>query len=372
MNRKYPDIDFVDTNAENIMTELIQGFETITGRTLYPASPEKLFIAWVNSIIVQQRVIINETAKKNVPRYADGEFLDSLAELFKDVQRLEPEKATATFRCYISEPQEESVFIPSGTRVTADGDVFFALDDIVEIPAGQTYADGKGTCIEPGTIGNGYEIGQVKQIVDLYSYFEKIENITATGGGTDEESDDDFYERMRESEETYSTAGPVGSYLYHARSASAAVQDVVPTSPTPGVCEIRVLLKEGTENKEGVLKIVEEALSAEKVRPFTDKVVVKPPEVDEFDVDVTYYIPREQQANAITIDAAAKAAVQEYIAWQTEKMGRDINPSQLVSQLMATGVKRVEVNQPTYKTVEETHIAKLGTSSIKNGGIENG
>ena len=372
MNRKYPDINFVETNAESIMTELIKGFETITGRTLYPASPEKLFIAWVNSIIVQQRVIINETAKKNVPRYADGEYLDSLAELFKDVQRLEPEKATATFRCYISEPQEESVFIPAGTRVTADGDVFFALDELLEIPAGQTYADGKGTCIEPGTIGNGYEIGQVKQIVDPYSYFEKIENITATGGGTDEEGDDDFYERMRESEETYSTAGPTGAYLYYAKSASAAVQDVKPTSPTPGVSKITVLLKEGTKNKEGVLKIIEEKLSAEKVRPFTDKVVVALPDEDTFDVDVTYYIAQEQQANAVTIDKDAKEAVQNYISWQTAKMGRDINPSQLVSMIMATGVKRVEVTKPVYAEVEETHIAKLNTSTVKNGGIENG
>ena len=89
-DRKYPDIDFVETDTETIESNLIALYENmvqqVPGRErykVYPASPERLFIAWVANIIVQQRVIINETAKKNVPRYADGEYLDSLAELFK-------------------------------------------------------------------------------------------------------------------------------------------------------------------------------------------------------------------------------------------------------------------------------------------------
>ena len=68
MDRKYPDIDFVETDAEGILSSMVMMFEEITGRTLYPASPEKLFISWCAAVIIQQRVLINETAKKNVPR----------------------------------------------------------------------------------------------------------------------------------------------------------------------------------------------------------------------------------------------------------------------------------------------------------------
>lgn len=370
MDRKYPDIDFVETDAEEILSSMVMMFEEITGRTLYPASPEKLFISWCASVIIQQRVLINETAKKNVPRYADGEYLDSLAELFRDVQRLEASSASATFRCYISEPQQQSVFIPQGTRVTADGDIIFELDELAEIPAGSTYVDVTGTCQTPGEDGNGFEAGQVKQIIDVYDYFWKIENTTTTSGGAEQESDDAFYERMRESMETFSTAGPANAYKYYAKSASPAVQDVVTQSPSPGVVDIRVLLKSGTENADGVLDKVEKALSADKVRPFTDFVKVDTPETDNFEVDVTYYIPKEQQANALVIDADARAAVQKYIDWQTEKIGRDINPSQLVALLMAAGVKRVVVSKPEFAEVQETHIAKLTSASIKNGGIE--
>ena len=79
-DRKYPDIDFVETDTETIESNLIALYENfvqqVPGRErykVYPASPERLFISWVANIIVQQRVIINETAKKNVPRYADGD-----------------------------------------------------------------------------------------------------------------------------------------------------------------------------------------------------------------------------------------------------------------------------------------------------------
>ena len=76
--QKLPDIDFVETDTETIESNLIALYENfvqqVPGRErykVYPASPERLFISWVANIIVQQRVIINETAKKNVPRYAD-------------------------------------------------------------------------------------------------------------------------------------------------------------------------------------------------------------------------------------------------------------------------------------------------------------
>ena len=77
-NRSYPDISFVETDTEAIVTALIQSYEKFTGRTLYPADPARLFILWVADIIVQERVNIDFSAKQNVPRYAEGEYLDSL------------------------------------------------------------------------------------------------------------------------------------------------------------------------------------------------------------------------------------------------------------------------------------------------------
>lgn len=377
-DRKYPDIDFVETDTETIESSLIALYESLVqqvpGRErykVYPASPERLFISWIASVIVQQRVLINETAKKNVPRYADGEYLDSLAELFKDLERLPASPASAVFRFYISEAQQQSIIIPAGTRVSFDGTIMFATKENLEIKAGSLYGDIEGECTTPGTIGNNLAAGQVKDLVDIYDYYQKAENITATSGGAEEEDDASYYERMRESMESFSTAGPMNGYIYFTKSVSAAVADVVATSPTPGVVDVRVLLRDGQQATEAVLKEIEEALNADDVRPLTDTVTVSVPETVPFDVDVTFYIAQPNAASATVIEAAARQAVKDYISWQTSKIGRDINPSYLTAKLMEAGAKRVEVRKPEYTAVEEIKVAVLGEETVLNGGIEN-
>lgn len=377
-DRKYPDIDFVETDTETIESSLIALYESLVqqvpGRErykVYPASPERLFISWIASVIVQQRVLINETAKKNVPRYADGEYLDSLAELFKDLERLLASQASAVFRFYISEAQQQSIIIPAGTRVSFDGTIMFATKENLEIKAGSLYGDIEGECTTPGTIGNNLTAGQVKDLVDIYDYYQKAENITTTSGGAEEEDDASYYERMRESMESFSTAGPMNGYIYFTKSVSAAVADVVATSPTPGVVDVRVLLQDGQQATEAVIKEIEEALNADDVRPLTDTVTVSVPETVSFDVDLTFYIAQPNAASATVIEAAARQAVNDYISWQTSKIGRDINPSYLTAKLMEAGVKRVEVRKPEYTAVEEIKVAVLGEETVLNGGIEN-
>lgn len=368
--RSYPDVDFVETDPEKMLTDLITSYEDTSGYVLQPASPEKLLIAWLASILVQQNVKINETAKMNVSRYAKGEKLDSLGEIFNDTQRLPPTAAEATFRCYISKVQKSSVYIPEGTRITADGDIMFATKEMLEIKPGEMYGDVVAVCKTAGEEGNGYQPGQIKEIVDVYDYYQKIENITTSAGGAGEENDADFYERMRESTESITTAGPENSYKYHAKSVSSAITDVKPVSKQPGVVDVRVLLKGGEEATETILKKVKDALSADDIRPMTDYVIVSEPEKDEYSIDLDYYIAKNSSASAKIIENDVGAAIEEYIAWQSEKMGRDINPSKLISLVMAAGAKRVDLRKPVFKSIEDTHIAALKEKSITNRGIE--
>lgn len=375
-NKEYPDIEFVETDVETIENSLIAlyelMYEEMTGKKkkVYPASPERLFIAWAAAVIVQQRVLINETAKKNVPRYAKGEYLDSLAELFKDTPRLPASPAIAVFRCHISEAQPQSVIVKAGTRINFDGNIIFSTVKDLEIKAGDTYGDVNAQCLTPGLAGNDLAVGQVKEIIDAYDYFLKIENITRTAGGADEEDDASYYERMRESMESFSTAGPINGYIYHVKTVSPAIADVTATSPEPGVVDIRILLQNGDLPTDAVINEVQEALNTSNIRPLTDMVTVSKPQESPFDIDVTYYIPRYSQASSNIIDAAAKEAVAQYTKWQTGKMGRDINPSRLNSMLMEAGVKRVEIRKPLFAVVPETHVARLGSQKVLNGGIE--
>ena len=119
------------------------------------------------------------------------------------------------FRFYISQAQAQSVIIPAGTRISFDGAILFETKEILEIKAGQTYGDVEGVCTTAGTVGNNLAAGQVKEIVDLYDYYQKAENITATSGGAEEEDDDSYYERMREYGEFQHSRSRKWLYLLH-------------------------------------------------------------------------------------------------------------------------------------------------------------
>lgn len=368
--RKYPNIDFVDTDTETLVNALIQSYEVFTGRTLYPADPTRLFILWIADIIVQERVNIDFSAKQNIPRYAEGEYLDSLAEIFKDTFRLEPEKAKTTLRFTLSVALEVATIIPAGTRATVDGEIIFATVKSLTIPAGSKSGDVAAECLTAGEIGNGFVPGQINQLVDIFPYFGSVQNTTETAGGADEESDTAFYERMRESVETFSTAGPLGAYEYYAKSASALIVDVKAASPTPGAVDVRILLQGGELPGEEILQEVSGILTADKVRPLTDKVTVSAPVTVPYNIDLTYYM---EPGGALSTDAVktnVDAAIAEFKRWQAAKMGRDINPSYLVSLLMQAGVKRVEIRSPAFAAVAENAVAQIGTTAVVDGGVE--
>jgi len=69
-------------------------------------------------------------------------------------------------------------------------------------------------------------------------------------------------------------------------------------------------------------------------------VSIKTPESIKYDVDAVYYIDRSDATEATAIQIQAGLAVQEFIAWQKEKLGRDINPTELYYRLRAAGGER--------------------------------
>ena len=368
--RNYPNISFVETDTEKLVNSLIQSYEMFTGRTLYPADPARLFILWIADIIVQERVNIDFSAKQNLPRYAEGEYLDSLAELFKDAFRLEPEKARTKLRFTLSIPLEVATIIPAGTRATVDGEIVFATLSAMTIPAGEASGEVAAECLTAGKIGNGFVPGQINQLIDIFPYFGTVENVSESDGGADEESDAAFYQRMRESVETFSTAGPLGAYEYYAKSASSLISDVRANSPSPGTVEVRVLLQGGMLPGEEILKEVSDILNADTVRPLTDHVTVAAPETVSYDIDFTYYTQEGGPLSDETVAENVTSAVAQFKEWQTAKMGRDVNPSYLVSMLMQAGVKRVEIRSPAFVAVAENKVAQIGETAIVNGGME--
>lgn len=364
-----PDIQFVSKDVGEIEANIITTYEGISGRKLAPGDPVRLFFEAVAAIIAQQRVLIDYAAKQNLLHYAAGSYLDHLGALV-GAERLPAQSAKTTLRFTLSAPQPQAVTIPAGTRATPDGKLFFATTTATTVPAGTTEIDVAAECTTAGVSGNGWQPGQINKLVDPLPWIKSVTNITTSSGGADVESDDAFRERIRQAPERFSVAGPSEAYKYWARTAHQSIIDVSVTSPAPGEIEIRPLLEGGQIPSQEILDAVASVCNDKRVRPLTDHVTVLVPEVVNYDVVLTYWIASENTTVAANIQQAVTAAVNDYVAWQRSRLGRDINPSELIARVMAAGAKRVEVTSPVFTTITPSQVAVAGNVTVQYGGLE--
>ena len=139
----------------------------------------------------------------------------------------------------------------------------------------------------------------------------------------------------------------------------AGVKDVSVNSPSAGVVDIYITTNDGTTPSTELLEAVKNAVSAKDRRPLTDNVNVKAPTTSNYSVNFTYYIPSENMGETSVIAENVGKAVQEYIAWQGDKLGRDINPDKLRNLILNAGASRIDMTSPTYKQVGVNEIANL-------------
>lgn len=159
------------------------------------------------------------------------------------------------------------------------------------------------------------------------------------------EEDSDYRRRIQLSFEGYSTAGSLGSYVFHGLSADGDVADVYPTSPTPGNVVVYVLSRTGTGAASVALREkVSAALNADLVRPLTDNVTVQSATIVNYSITAQLVIlPGPDSA---VVRQTALDAITAYTAAQ-HKIGYDITLSGIYAALHQPGVQRVNLTAPT-------------------------
>lgn len=352
-------VNFLETDAETIRSQIITGFEQASGDTLAAGDPRRLFLLSIADVIIQQRTAINLAAQQNLLSYAQGNYLDALGQLLA-VERMAESKAVTTLEFTLSQALGSVYTIPAGTQVT-NGVVTFETDEDLLIPIGQTKGEVSASCTVAGPVGNDYLAGQVNTIVTPMTFVSGAQNTTITTGGADAESDPDFADRIRLAPNSFSVAGPEKAYVYHAKSVSPAIIDVKVGSPTPGEVDVYVLLTDGTLPTEDTLEQIEEHLSDENIRPLTDYVVVKAPTASNYEIELHYWISQEDSSKAAQIQADVEAAVEQYRLWQQTKIGRDITPGKLLQLVFAAGASRVDdskMKPAAWKKLEAMQVAQ--------------
>lgn len=375
---RLPDISFIgDVTLESIKSKMIADYQAKyqeeTGRavTLKDGEPITLMLYACAVQIYQMYLNADKAGKMNFLKYAYGDFLDNLGAL-KGVTRQKETAATCTVRFTVSALRPAVIAIPQGTRVTTQGSgIYFATDEYAEIPAGTSYVEIACTALTPGVIGDGIQAGAINVLVDPIAYIGTVSNISETSGGLEGESDESFAERIYLAPAQFVVAGPESAYIYFTKEAYPGVADVKVTSPDECEVDIRVIGENGEILSSEVLQRIEDYINQREIKPMTDLVTVDSPTVETYNITMTYYINSSDVSSVATIQEAVGKAVDKYVSWQSEKIGRDIEPDKLIEYVMAAGAKRVTVTYPAHTVVAATSIAKIGTKTISYGGLEN-
>ena len=373
--RNLPDISFIeDTTLSDVLDEMKaayeEKYEELTGDSLSLAEsdPEMLKLGACALLIEQCLQYIDYTGKMNLLKYAEGDFLDQIA-AGMHIFRKEGAAASTSIRFTLSATQEQPVTIPAGTRCVAD-DVYFETEQTAEVPAGSTYIDIPCICTELGEEGNDFEPGEISELVDPIYLVASVFNTTTSSGGEDAESDDDLAERYFLS---FLSLAPWGGSPYYEnllKTWRGDIGDVVCQSPKPCYMDVYFLMQDASIPTEDVIAAAQSYLQDRTRRELCDVVTVKAPEQVGYNISLTYYIGESSRKNADAIQKAVTEAVETFKQWQSEKFGRDINPSMLFYQIMQAGAKRIDIQAPSFTSITETQIASCDAVNVTYGGME--
>ena len=363
LDRILPAPSFVVRDPDAVTRQMVNQYESLTGRTLYPAQVDRLMldiIAYRESLM---REAIQDAAKLNLVRFSRAPMLDFLGENI-GVARLLAASARTTVRFTVSAPPISATLLPQGT-VVASGDVQFATLTAVTVGTTDTVLDVLCECSTAGIIGNGFAAGQINTLVSSVPglNISAIANLVISDGGAQAEDDEHLRERIVIAPEQFSNAGSAGAYKFHALSAHPDVVDVAVVSAEmtivsgalvstngipPGVVNLHPLTKTGLPST-GIKQAVAAKCNAETVRPLTDYVQVFDPVAVDYAITASIFCYRN--TDTATVLAQAIAAVTAIKDRMQARLGNDIVRTQLIQALHVPGVYSVTLTLPATDTV---------------------
>lgn len=373
--KNLPDVSFIgDVTLKDIEDSLVRDYE----EKYFETTGEKIILARADPVTLllyacavqfyQGYKYIDKAGKMDLLKYAYGPYLDHIASM-KGITREQAKPARVMVRFTLSEVRPNTIEIPQGTQVT-DGSMYFETEQYAEIKPGSGYIDVECVCLVSGSDGNDLQPGEINTLVNPIPYVASVSNIEETAGGVDIEDDDSMKERVYIAPSSYSVAGPEDAYRYWVKTFNSGISDVLVQSDNPVDVIVEFIMSDGELPTTGLIQGLQLYLQNKQIRPLTDKVTVKAPDTVDYKLDVRYYINTSDLKRADTIKANVTAAVEQYILWQRSKIGRDINPSQLIQMMVSAGAKRVEVKLPVFQVVGAANVAKLVSQTVTYGGIE--
>jgi len=333
--------EFVRIDPAEMEAHLVKRYEQMTGKTLYPAQIERLYLNQIAYL---------------------GELVGT--------PRLPAAAAHTEIEFTLNTPANAQVSVPAGTVIAStDARVAFATTE--HIVVGATPAHVHALCTEPGVTGNGWLPGQITALQDNLPV--TASNTVASSGGADTEEDDRYRQRIMSAPEAYTNAGSYGAYRHHAMSAHQSIVDVTVYGPAEGEPPGQVALYPLTDTglpSDAILSTVLAAVSAERVRPLTDTVIVRSPEAAPYTITATLiFYATADRADAMT---RARSALDDWLSARQRTLGLDLVPEQISAILHVPGVYQAQVTSPTLQVLDAHQWGRCTGVTLTDGGTAHG
>jgi phage-related baseplate assembly protein len=180
------------------------------------------------------------------------------------------------------------------------------------------------------------------------------------------ESDYDLRSRAQLAMEGISTAGPSGSYAYHALSITTIKDVAVAGPPTVAAGNVRVTVLSRTSTASvgatsAELAAVNAILSSEDVRPLTDALTVQAATVVPYTLNITLKVLSGWDATITKTTAEAK--IRAY-AESVRRVGFDVRISGIYGAAFVAGVESVVLNSVSGSLTADLSISDVQASFL--------
>lgn len=359
------EIILIDSSPTQIFEDAKKIYKELTGEEVPTATEVSYILSTVSALIGNVKAEMNNVAIENYLPFAKGQRLDLKGIMYGSKgERLKPNKARTTMRCYVSSLIDREIIIPKGTRFLHKAFIFVTEEDF--FISENLFVDIPVVCETTGDIGI-IKKGEINEIVDRYDYFESCENITDVTGGRDIENDEEYRKRLAEIPESFTTAGSKGAYIFWTRKSSSVVTDVVVKTPNPNVVDIYVCNAQSvisSEEKDKIKKFLENP----EIKVLNDLITIKDPSIKNYQINITYFLYK----NPASIESLEKELYEKITEYSKSlKIGESINLQDIVFICKTNqNIKRIIINEPT-EILEITDTTILNCESIKftYGGI---
>ena len=365
---------FLEYDAQTIHDEIISYLQDATGEVLPEGDERRIFAEALTAYMLALQADIEDVAKQKMLRFARGEALDCLGEMY-GCERLAAENATCTLRFSVASAVSYDLTIPAGTVASTPDGYAFATDEAAVIVSASTSVDVPATATDVGSEYNGLVAGSVSVIRSTLAFQATVTNTGTTAGGSDGEPDDDegnelFRQRILLQQNALNTAGTESSYKAFAMAADANVADAsVPDLDEAYTVNIYVVKTGGALFSTSELAAIQAACDADDVRPLGDLVEVKNATQDSYAINVSYTCATEEEAAIVDAIEGDGGAIDTFIRWQDEKIGRAIQPQKLMALMFAGGAETVTVTSPAATSVSTGHVGKCTSRTVTHTAV---